>query len=163
TALSEPGVARVRLLGADQAGGGTGGRVARPGETGSGGLHCPATTPDALLADRLTPADPPPAQPHLGGPELPALRRAAPPPHELAALRGAARVLDVVEVIVTEVQFFEINDNGRACFADVLDFLRARHFALYDIAALSPRPRDHRLRLGDAIFAHDTSPLLSDR
>src|SRR5262249_12223446 len=123
---------------------------ARPGETGSGELHCPATTLDALLADRLTRADRTLLKLDLEG-------------HELPALRGAARVLDVVEVIVTEAQFFEINDNGRPCFADVLDCLRARHSALYDIAALSPRPRDHRLRLGDAIFAHDTSPLLSDR
>jgi hypothetical protein len=68
----------------------------------------------------------------------------------------------VAEVIVTEVQFFEINGNGLPTFADVLAFLRDREFDLYDLAALAPRERDGRLKMGDAVFVSRRSPLVED-
>ena len=64
---------------------------------------------------------------------------------------------------MTELQFYEINDNGRPIFADMLNFLRERGFQLYDFACLSQRPRDMRLRMGDVVFVRRDSPLLADR
>ena len=83
--------------------------------------------------------------------------------HEAVALRGAARLLAVVEVVVSEVQFFPISDNGRPVFADMAGLLRGRGFELYDFACLAPRPRDLRLRMGDVVFARRDSSLLADR
>jgi len=80
----------------------------------------------------------------------------------LSALRGAARLLGVVEVVLTEFQFFETNGNGRPTFGGYLGALDARGFELYDFACLSPRPRDQRLRMGDAVFVRRGSPLLED-
>jgi FkbM family methyltransferase len=146
-ALSEPGVARVRLVG-----GGTGAWVARPGEASPDGAEqeCPATTLDALLGDRVTAADR-------------VLLKLDLESHELEALRGAERLLGAVEVIVTEVQFYPLDDNGRACFLDLALHLRARGFELHDLAALAARARDGRLRSGDAVFVRDGSPLAADR
>ena len=82
--------------------------------------------------------------------------------HELAALSGAQRLLTSVEVIVTEVQFFEIGDNGLPCVGDVVSFLNDKGFSLYDVATLSGRERDTRLALGDLVFARKDSALCLD-
>lgn len=82
--------------------------------------------------------------------------------HELAALEGGEAVLEATEVIVTEVRFYDIEKSGKPLFADVLCWLRRRGFELYDFAALSPRPRDGRLREGDGVFVAAASPLLAD-
>ncbi len=82
--------------------------------------------------------------------------------HELAALSGAQRLLTSVEVIVTEVQFFEIGDNGLPCAGDVVSYLKDRGFSLYDVATLSGRERDTRLALGDLVFARKDSALCLD-
>jgi FkbM family methyltransferase len=149
-ALTEPGVARVRMLGGGEGDSGTGAWVARPGEEAPGEFHCEATTLDALLASRLARTDRTLLKLDLEG-------------HELDALRGGTRVLEAVEVVLTELQFFEINDNGRPVFGDVVRYFRDRGFELYDFACLSPRPRDTRLRMGDAIFVRRDSVLLGDR
>ena len=47
-------------------------------------------------------------------------------------------------------------------FDDVMAFLQARGFALFDVASLGGRPRDQRLRVGDAIFIRRGSPLGQD-
>ena len=82
--------------------------------------------------------------------------------HELPALEGAGDLLGRVEVVVTEVRFFDINRHGRPQFSDVAAFLDARDFALFDFAALASRARDLRLRIGDAIFVRRDSPLAKD-
>jgi len=148
-AVTEPGVAAVRMIGGGDAGGGTGAWVARPGEEAIGEAVCPATTLDELLADGVTPGDRGLLKLDLEG-------------HELPALRGAARLLRVLEVVLTEFQFFQTNGNGRQTFGGLLAALDAHGFDLYDIACLSPRPRDQRLRMGDAVFVRRGSLLLAD-
>lgn len=149
-AVSGPGVASVRIIGARDVGDSTGAWVALPGETGQGGKDCPATTLDALVADGVTSDDRTLLKLDLEG-------------HELAALRGAGRLLQRTEVVLTEVQFYEIEGGGRPVFADVVAFFRERGFELYDFACLSQRPRDRRLRMGDVIFVREGSPLRADR
>jgi hypothetical protein len=138
------------MLGGGEGASGTGAWVAGPDEAAPGELHCPSTTLDALLADRLAREDRALLKLDLEG-------------HELKALRGGVRVLQLVEVVLTELQFFEINGNGRPLFGDVVSFFRDRGFELYDFACLSARPRDLRLRMGDVIFARRDSALLVDR
>ena len=138
-ALTKPGTSQVRIVGGGVTGGGTGGWVALRGEWEPGAVECPATTLDCLLADHVVREDRALLKLDLEG-------------HELTALQGAARLLDVVEVLLTELQFFDINDGGCPVFADLLEFLRAGGFELYDFACLAARPRDLRLRMGDAVF-----------
>jgi len=149
-AVTEPEIAQVRMIGGGQEGGGTGAWVARAWETLPDERVCPATTLDALLAERVTRADRAFLKLDLEG-------------HEVTALRGAEQLLQVVEVILTELQFYEVNDNKFPVFTDVLNFLSHRGFALYDFACLSPRPRDMRLRMGDVVFVRQDSPLWTDR
>ena len=130
-AVTEPGVMRVRLIGGGDGGGATGAWVARLDERAPDEIECPATTLDALLADRLAREDRALLKLDLEG-------------HELTALCGSARMLPLVEVVLTELQLFEINDNQRPVFGDVMSALGERGFELYDIACLSPRPRDRR-------------------
>jgi len=136
--VTEPGIGSVRMCGA----GSTGAWVANPGE------HTP--TLDELLADRVSAQDR-------------ALLKLDLECHEVTALTGASRLLKAVEVVLTEVQFYPANDNGRPTFSDVLAFLRERGFEIYDIACLSQRPRDMRLRMGDVVFVRNDSQLLADR
>jgi FkbM family methyltransferase len=148
-AVTEPGVALVRMIGGGDTGGGTGAWVARPGEAAIGEVVCPATTLDELLAAEVASGERSLLKLDLEG-------------HEVPALRGAARLLGVVEVVLTEFQFFEINGNGRPTFGGLLRALNGQGFDLYDFACLSPRPRDQRVRMGDAVFVQRGSPLLAD-
>ena len=145
-AVTEPGIGSVRMCGA----GSTGAWVANPGEHTPCEVVCPATTLDELLADRVSAEDR-------------VLLKLDLECHEVTALTGARRLLKAVEVVLTEVQFYPANDNGRPTFSDVLAFLRERGFEIYDIACLSQRPRDMRLRMGDVVFVRNDSQLLADR
>lgn len=149
-AVTRPGVSRVRMIGGGHEGGGTGAWVGQPGEAAPGEVECPAATLDAVVSGSVTVADRALLKLDIEG-------------HELPALEGATELLEKTEVILTELQFYPINDNGRAVFGDVVNFLHARGFELYDFACLSSRPRDKRLRMGDALFARLDSPLLADR
>jgi FkbM family methyltransferase len=82
--------------------------------------------------------------------------------HELSALQGAERVLSRIEVIFTEIHFYDPDGRGRTVFGALHDFLSQRGFVLHDFASLSHRSRDSRLRQGDLIFVREGSPLLSD-
>jgi FkbM family methyltransferase len=148
-AVTEPGVTQVRMIGGGDEGGGTGAWVALPGEAAIGEIVCPATTLDELLAAEVAPGDRSLLKLDLEG-------------HELTALKGGKRLLEAVEVILTEFQFFETNWNGRPRFGSLLQALNAEGFELYDFACLSQRTRDQRLRMGDAIFVRRGSPLLAD-
>lgn len=150
TAITEPGVTRVRMLGGGEQGGSTGARVAAAWETGRDEVECLATTLDALFADKVVAEDRVLLKLDLEG-------------HEEASLRGASRLLELVEVVVTELQFYQIQNNGRARFTDILNFFRGRNFELYDFASLSQRPRDMRLRMGDVVFVRGDSSLVTDR
>ena len=112
-------------------------------------LHAPATTLDALFGGRVRPADRALLKLDIEG-------------HEIEALRGAADLLGAVEVIVSEVLFFDVNGAGRPLFGEVMTFLEARGFQLFDFASLSSRRRDQRLWLGDALFVRRDSALAAD-
>jgi FkbM family methyltransferase len=82
--------------------------------------------------------------------------------HELDVLAGASHVLRRVEVIVSEVEFFDVADEGHTTFLAYATALHALGFELYDFAGLASRRRDGRLRMGDAIFVREGTALVSD-
>lgn len=147
-AITWPGVEAVRLIGGADVGG-TGAWVASPGESAPGEVICQARTLDQLLAGKVSRGDRPLLKLDIEG-------------HEIPALTGASTILREVEVVLTEVQFFDINRNGRPVFGDMLNFMRERGFELYDVACLSQRPRDLRLRMGDIVFVRRDSELMND-
>ena len=148
-AVKEPGISSVRMFGEDA--GTTGAFV------GQAGVHfadakswvVSASTFDELLANQITPQDR-------------ALLKLDLECHELTALRGATRLLLSVEVVLTEISIFDFEGWGRPIFSDYVAFFKAAGFDLYDVAALSPRPRDLRLRQADVIFVRRDSQLLAD-
>jgi FkbM family methyltransferase len=109
----------------------------------------PAATLDGLFADRVTRSDRVFLKLDLEG-------------QELNALLGAERLLPLVEVILCEVRFFDIDRSGCAVFGHVAEYLWARGFEVYDVAALNPRVRDNRLSFGDVVFVRRDSALRED-
>jgi FkbM family methyltransferase len=144
-AVTRPGITEVRMEGA----GTTGAWIVNAGSDAAGSLSVPASSLDALIGERLSTARRPLLKLDLEG-------------HEMAALEGAPTALSSVEVIISEVHFFEIYNNGLPVFGDLVRFLEGRGFHLYDIAALGSRPSDGRLRTGDVVFVRRGSALLGD-
>jgi FkbM family methyltransferase len=83
--------------------------------------------------------------------------------HEICALTGARDVLDKIEVLIAETNFYQVNDNGRPVFSDLFAFVIERGFELYDIASLAGRAGDNRLQWGDLVFARKGSKLTANR
>ncbi len=79
---------------------------------------------------------------------------------ELRALQGATEALKGIEVVVTEVSFFA--QAYEPSIIDIVAYLDTMGFDLFDIAALSGRTRDNRLRQGDFIFVKRGSSLSLD-
>lgn len=147
TAITRQGCTSVRMTGATA--GSSGARVLGDGETGEDESRLPATTLDQLFARRVLDTDCVLLKLDMEG-------------HELAALDGAEELLRRVEVLVAETQFYDIERTGAPTFGDLLAILSERGFVLYDVAALASRPRDGRLRMGDAIFVRRGSALIGD-
>ena len=147
-AVTAPGTTRVRMVGGGPDGRGTGARVSQS-EGHDDEVVVEAVTLDALLLEHVGPGDRALLKLDLEG-------------HELSALRGASVLLERVEVLIAEVQFYEIEGNGMPVFRDLLDFLHGAGFGLHDIAAMAGRPRDRRLRQGDVVFVSRSSPLAQD-
>jgi FkbM family methyltransferase len=80
--------------------------------------------------------------------------------YELAALQGAAQMLGSVEVVLAEVSFFA--QAYEPSIAELVMYLAENDFELYDIAALSARARDDRLKQGDLLFVKKGSSLSID-
>jgi FkbM family methyltransferase len=80
--------------------------------------------------------------------------------YEIPALQGAVNVLDRIEVILTEAIVFAIGDEP--CIAELIVFLHAHDFQLYDIAGLGGRTRDNRLHSADLVFVSKDSELMLD-
>jgi hypothetical protein len=129
--------------------GSTGARILHEAESGPDESWLPATTLDQLLADRVGADDRVLLKLDLEG-------------HEIEALNGAEILLRRVEVLVTETQFYQVERNGDATFAELMAVLGALGFVFYDVAALASRPRDGRLRMGDVIFVRQGSALIGD-
>jgi len=147
TAITRPGRALVRMAGATT--GSTGAYVLGETEHGENEDAVPATTLDLLFAGRVDDSDRILLKLDLEG-------------HEADALAGATTLLSRVEVLVTETQVYEIERNGNPTFADLMRVLGERGFVFYDVAALTSRGRDGRLRTGDVIFVRHGSALTSD-
>jgi len=148
-AVTSPGVATVRMIGAEAADGSSGAFVAREHERSSIEAAFQATTLDELLARELRIGDRTLLKLDIEG-------------HELEALAGGRETLRLAEVVVCEARFFDLEGSGRPTFGDVVHFMRERSFELYDVAALGSRNRDLRLRTGDVIFVRGDSPLAAD-
>jgi FkbM family methyltransferase len=146
-AVSRPGRDRVRM--ADSTTGSSGARVIGDNEVASNDSWLPATTLDVVMANRLVPADRVLLKLDLEG-------------HEIDALEGASWLLPRVDVLITEVQFFDVDHSGLPTFMDVMIAIGRYGFVLDDIAALASRPRDGRLRIGDLIFIRNDSRLRQD-
>ena len=142
--VTSPGISHVRVVGA----GTTGAHVVRDAGRSDGQL-VPSTTLDALLAHRFRETD------HV-------LLKLDVEGHELEVLAGAEAILPHVEIIVSEVSFYDVEHTGEPTFLDVATKLAALGFTLYDFAALASRPRDGRLRMGDALFVRRGSRLEAD-
>ena len=147
TFLTKRGVSQVQVVGAGS--GATGAHVIDTSTGRTDGQSMPASTLDALFAGRLRDTDRVLLKLDVEG-------------HELDVLDGASDVLAHVEVIVSEVSFFDIERSGYPTFTAFVTALAAAGFALYDIAALASRRRDGRLRMGDAVFVRTTSALMAD-
>jgi FkbM family methyltransferase len=143
-ALTRPDITEVRMTGA----GSTGASISVDGGE-SDLIAVAASSFDQLFASRLTREYRPLLKLDIEG-------------HELDALSGASVSLEAIEVIVAEVRFYDIDHSGHPVFLEVLNFLNARDFELFDFVSLGSRQRDGRLRIGDAVLVRKDSTLLSD-
>jgi len=143
-ALTLPDVSEVRMTGA-----GTTGASVTPQGGDDNVIRVPATSFDRLFGTIVTRDRRPLVKLDIEG-------------HELDALAGASASLAAIEVIITEVSFYDIERSGHPVFLDVLNFLRARDFELFDFVSLGSRQRDGRLRIGDAVLIRRDSDLVAD-
>jgi FkbM family methyltransferase len=145
--VTSRGVDHVQVVGAGS--GSTGAHVIDTTAGRTDGQSMPASTLDALLAGRLRDADRVLMKLDVEG-------------HEIEVLDGASAILPHVEVIVSEVAFYDLECTGHPTFADVSTALAGAGFVLYDFAALASRNRDGRLRVGDVVFVRRGSALIAD-
>lgn len=144
--VSRPGAHTVRMI--DGNSGSTGAHITHDPARTDGAL-VPATTIDTLLSDRLRDTDRVLLKLDVEG-------------HELDVLAGARAVLSRVDVIISEVDFYDVEHTGHPTFVQYSTVLSEYGFAFYDFATLASRKRDGRLRLGDALFVRRGSSLLAD-
>ncbi|MDO8795686.1 MAG: FkbM family methyltransferase [Vicinamibacterales bacterium] len=141
-ALTSAGVSEASMSGS-----GTGMHVVTAGSAPS--TRVPASSLDALLADRLTQ-------------EQRTLIKIDVESHELTVLGGGTRVMAAAEVIISEYHYYDIEQTGTPVFRDLLDFMARHGYDLYDISAVHGRARDLRAQTGDAVFVRRDSPLTAD-
>ncbi len=110
------------------------------------GVDVEIATLDSLFATELSPSDRVLLKLDLQG-------------HDLRALQGATRMLPFVEVVIVEVAVYL---PGLPCVPEMIDFMTNHDFVFFDVAALSARRRDDRLRHCDLVFVRADSPLLQD-
>jgi len=146
-AATGPGVTSVRLAGGG-AGDSTGAWVAGPAHEAPADV-VPASTLDALVVPRLADADVVLLKLDVEG-------------HEIEVLRGARALLARTAVVICEVTFYDVDHHGHPLVKDLVAALDASGFDLFDIAALAGRPRDGRLRSGDAVFVARAHALAQD-
>jgi FkbM family methyltransferase len=147
-AVTRPGIRRVSMAGGGPSRRATGAWVLEANDSSPpSDQTCEATTLDDLFRD---------------GVREPVLLKLDLEGHEMAALLGGEELLRSTEVVVTELSLFDINDSRRPVFSEMLIFLLDRGFELYDLASLSARPRDGRLRQADGVFVRRESPLFGD-
>lgn len=82
--------------------------------------------------------------------------------YELEILKGGEKTLSSAEFVLLEVSFLDIYKNC-PLVADVLHFMQAHGFVLYDICTLMKRPLDGTLYQSDFLFVKETSRFRSDK
>lgn len=80
--------------------------------------------------------------------------------YELQALAGAMALLPLVEVVLTEVSFFQ--QATEPTVPALIAFFDKAGFDLFDVASLHGRTRDNRLRQGDFVFVRRGAALSAD-
>lgn len=126
----------------------TNSRLADPQDTGTGArIEVPVERLDQALA----------RHPAL----RPNLLKADVQGSELKVLAGAGSELARFEVVILEVSLIRIGPVP--VFAEVIEFMAARGYRLYDFLPMYYRPRDGALWQGDAFFVRDDSPLVASR
>jgi FkbM family methyltransferase len=81
---------------------------------------------------------------------------------ELEILRGAEQVLQNTEAALLEVSLLEYNQ-GSPLFAEVVSFMAARHFVVYDVSGFFRRESDGALYRIVLLFVHESSALRSKK
>jgi FkbM family methyltransferase len=79
---------------------------------------------------------------------------------ELEILRGAEQVLQNTEAALVEVSLLEYNQ-GAPLFAEVVAFMAARHFVVYDVSGFFRRESDDALYRIVLLFVRESSALRS--
>jgi FkbM family methyltransferase len=148
-ALVQPGIDSVMMAGSGPDSTAEGAWIPTKDQGSVQGQRVPATTLDALFPNGVPTENRTFLKLDLDG-------------YEYRALTGAERLLSGVEVIVSEVHFYDINHAGQEHFSDLVSLLRPKGFIVYDFARLLGRRRDSRLYLGDVVFVRENSPLAED-
>ena len=81
---------------------------------------------------------------------------------ELEILRGAEQVLQNTEAALLEVSLLEYNQ-GAPLFAEVVAFMAARHFVVYDVSGFFRRESDDALFRIVLLFVRESSALRSKK
>jgi FkbM family methyltransferase len=75
---------------------------------------------------------------------------------ELEALKGAEMTFGYTEVYILEVSLFSFSDvPGQPEFAEVVEFMKARHYVVYDFPGFLRRPYDGALGQCDVCFVKE--------
>ena len=82
--------------------------------------------------------------------------------YELEILKGAEECLKKTGALILELNFLEIHKNV-PLGEEVIAWLKARKFVIYDIAGITRRPRDRALWQADFLFVPESSPLRADK
>jgi len=147
-ALTQPGVDSVGMVGSGSDSTSEGAWIPTSGESADG-LQVKAATLDSLFADRFQVQDRVFLKLDSEG-------------YEYNAFLGATELLKCVEVILSEVRFYDVSCSGHQVFSQIVSLLLSHGFIVYDFARLVARPRDGRLFFGDALFVRSDSELAAD-
>lgn len=82
--------------------------------------------------------------------------------YELEILKGGEITLQGARAVLLEVSLLDIYKDC-PLVADVMTFMSARNFVLYDICSLMRRPLDKALFQSDFLFVKNDSPLISNK
>ena len=79
---------------------------------------------------------------------------------ELEVLKGAQKCLEYAELLLLEVSFRQIYENCPLA-QEIIAYVHAKGFRIYDICTYGPRPFDGELAQGDILFARRDSELFA--
>jgi FkbM family methyltransferase len=92
------------------------------------------------------------------GSPAPVLLKADVQGYELEVLRGASRCLESAEMLVLEVSFRKLYEDS-ALAHEIIAYVGARGFRIYDVCSYLQRPADRELVQSDMVFVHESSAL----